>query len=105
MSSLDNRENAFENKYAQDQETLFRIESRASKLLGLWAAQEMGLAGEAAESYAASVIVSNLKEVGVNDVIAKVGADMAAKGKPTELVAAMMHRFMREVDAEMHKPA
>ena len=39
MSSLENRETAFENKYAHDQETLFRIESRASRLLGLWAAQ------------------------------------------------------------------
>ncbi len=105
MTSLDNRETAFENKYAQDQETLFRIESRASKLLGLWAAQEMGLAGDAAESYAAGVIVANLKEVGVNGVIANVTADMAAKGKATDLVAAMMHRFMREVEAGMHKPA
>lgn len=98
MASMENRENAFENKYAHDQETLFRIESKASRMLGLWAAQEMGLEGEAANDYAGSVVSANLKEVGVGDVIAKVSADMSAKGKSAELVAAMMEKFMKEAE-------
>ncbi len=101
MSSLDNRENAFENKYAHDQETLFRIESRASRLLGLWAAQEMGLTGESADNYAGTVVSSNLKEAGVGDVINKVTADLKAKGHATDLVASMMTKFMKDAESQV----
>lgn len=101
MSSLENRENAFENKYAHDQETLFRIESRASRLLGLWAAQEMGLTGEAADTYAGTVVSSNLKEAGTGDVVAKVSADLTAKGKSAAAVAAMMTKFMKEAEGQI----
>lgn len=101
MTSLDNRENAFENKYAHDQDTLFRIESRASKLIGLWAAQEMGLTGTDADDYAGTVVSANLKEKGMGDVIAKVSADLTAKGKPANLVAAMMDRFLKEAETQI----
>lgn len=101
MSSLENRENAFENKYAHDQETLFRIESRASRLLGLWAAQEMGLTGEAADTYAGTVVSSNLKEAGTGDVVAKVSADLAAKGKAVDMVTAMMTKFLKEAESQI----
>jgi hypothetical protein len=101
MTSLDNRETAFENKYAHDQETLFRIESRASKLLGLWAAQEMGMTGEAADTYAGTVVASNLKEAGVGDVVAKVTADLKAKGRGTDLVASMMKKFMADAEKQI----
>ena len=103
MSDLQNRESAFENKYAHDAETLFRIESRASKLLGLWAAQEMGLNGEEADIYAGTVVASNLKEPGTNDVIAKVSADLAAKNKPVNMVAAMMESFMADAEGQIKK--
>lgn len=101
MSSLENRETAFENKYAHDQETLFRIESRASRLLGLWAAQEMGLTGEAADTYAGTVVSSNLKEAGTGDVVAKVSSDLAAKGKPTDTIAAMMNKFLKDAESQI----
>ncbi len=102
MSSLDNRETAFENKYAHDQETLFRIESRASKLLGLWAAQEMGLSGDDAATYAGTVVSSNLKEAGVGDVITKVSADLTAKGKSAASVTTMMKKFMTDAETQIN---
>jgi len=101
MTTLDPRETAFENKYAHDQETLFRIESKASKLLGLWAAQEMGLTGADADAYAGTVVSSNLKEAGVGDVIAKVSADMAAKSRDTSAIPSMMNRFLKDAEAQV----
>jgi hypothetical protein len=98
MTTFDKRETAFENKYAHDQETLFRIEARAAKLLGLWAAQEMSLTGDDADAYVGAVIVSNLKQTGVQDVVAKVSADLTAKGRTTDTVAGMMQRFMKETE-------
>lgn len=101
MSNLNDREKALENKYAKDQETLFRIESRASRLLGLWAAQEMGITGEEADVYAGTVVVSNLKEAGVGDVITKVSADLVAKDKSTIAVATMMAEFLKEAELQI----
>ena len=80
MTTFDERKNAFENKYAHDTEMNFRAEARRNKLLGLWAAEKMGLSGDAAEAYAKSVVVEDLKEVGDQDVYRKVAADLEAKG-------------------------
>jgi hypothetical protein len=80
MTTFDERENAFENMYAHDAEMQFRAEARRNKLLGLWAAERMGLGGDAAEAYAKSVVVEDLKEAGDHDVFRKVAADLAAKG-------------------------
>lgn len=80
MSGLDDRENAFENKYAHDQEMEFKANARRNKLLGLWAAGELGLDGDAAEDYAKSVIVADFEEAGDDDVFRKVRADFDEKG-------------------------
>lgn len=80
MSGLDDRENAFENKYAHDQEMEFKANARRNKLLGLWAAGELGLDGDAAEEYAKSVIVADFEEAGDDDVFRKVRADFDEKG-------------------------
>jgi len=80
MSGLDDRENAFENKYAHDQEMEFKANARRNKLLGLWAAGELGLEGDAAEDYAKSVIVADFEEAGDDDVFRKVRADFDEKG-------------------------
>jgi hypothetical protein len=101
MSDLDDRKKAFETKYANDQETLFKIEARAVKLLGLWAAQEMGLNDADATDYAGNLVAHNLKEPGLDDVTTKVAADMAAKGKPADAIAAMLARFLKDAEAQM----
>lgn len=80
MSSFKDRENAFENKFAHDQELQFRATARRNKLFGKWAAELMGLTGEAAEAYVGEVIRADLDEPGDEDVIRKVLADLQAKG-------------------------
>jgi hypothetical protein len=74
------REKGAEAKYAHDEETRFKVEARRNKLLGLWAAGEMGVSGDAADSYAKEVIAADFAEAGDEDVLRKVAKDFAAKG-------------------------
>lgn len=78
--SFNDREKAFENKFSMDQESMFKIEARASKLIGLWVAEKLGFSGDAANNYAKEVITSNLDEPGYDDVKRKVMGDLAARG-------------------------
>ncbi len=80
MSQFSDRERAFETKYARDEEMQFRIIARRNRLLGQWAARQMGLTDEEAESYAKDVIRSDFEEAGENDVIRKVLGDLTAAG-------------------------
>jgi hypothetical protein len=80
MSSFDEREKDFEARFKHDQELAFKVTARRNKLLGLWAAQHLGLAGAAADSYAADVVAADFNRPGEGDVIEKVAADFAAKG-------------------------
>lgn len=80
MTTFDNRENAFENKYAHDAETMFRVAARRNRLVGEWAAGLLGLTGEAAEEYAKSIVITNLEEAGDEDIIRKLTADLASTG-------------------------
>jgi len=80
MTSMDDREKAFENKYAHDQALEFKAVARRNKLLGLWAAELMGLEGEAAANYAKEVVKADFEEAGHEDVYRKVKGDLDAKG-------------------------
>lgn len=94
MSTFNDREKGFENKFKLDQETTFKVNARRNKLLGLWIAKEMGLSGDAAETYAKSVVVADMEKPGDDDVLQKVLADVKAKNLPiTE------HRIRSEMDA------
>lgn len=75
MTSFDDRERAFENKFAHDAELRFKAEMRRNKLLGLWAAELMGMAADEAQAYAKEVIRSDLAEVGDEDVFRKLRGD------------------------------
>ena len=77
---LDQREKGFEAKWAHDEELRFKVYARRNKLLGLWAAAEMGVSGPAADSYAVQVIASDFQKAGDEDVFEKVRKDFAAKG-------------------------
>ena len=79
MSQFKERENAFENKFAHDEEMQFKAEARRNKLLGLWAADLMGKSGEAADEYAREVIKSDFEEAGHEDVYRKVSGDLGDK--------------------------
>jgi len=78
-TTFDDRERAFEAKFAHDSEMRWRAEARANRLLGFWAAELMGLAGKAAEEYALSVVKADFEEPGHEDVVRKVAADLGGK--------------------------
>ena len=76
MSSFEERENAFENKFAHDAEMQFKAEARGNKIVGLWAADLMGLKDDAAADYAKSVIKADFEEPGDEDVYRKLAGDL-----------------------------
>jgi hypothetical protein len=80
MSTFDEREKGFEAKYKHDQDTLFKVTARRNKLLGLWAAEQLGLSGAEAEAYAKTVVAADFEKPGDDDVLRKVTADLSAKG-------------------------
>lgn len=80
MATFDDRDQAFENKFAHDKELLFKATARRNKLLGLWAAEKLGKSGEAAGAYAKEVVLADFDEPGDDDVLRKVAADFKAAG-------------------------
>ena len=104
MTTFDDRENAFESKYAHDAEMQFRAEARRNKLLGLWAAGLLGKTGDDADAYAKEVIKSDFQEAGDEDVFRKVSGDLGDKateaeirGKMTELMSVAKSQLMKEL--------
>jgi hypothetical protein len=89
MSTFNDRENAFENKYAHDAEMQFKAEARRNKLLGLWAAELMGKADDAAADYAKEVIKADFEEAGDEDVYRKVSGDLGDLATEAEIRAKM----------------
>jgi hypothetical protein len=80
MTTFDKREEAFERKFALDEELKFKAEARRDKLLGLWVAEKLGLSGDAANTYAKTVVAADFAQAGDADVVRKVIGDLAAKG-------------------------
>src|SRR3546814_20165162 len=78
MSAFDDRERAFETKFARDQDVLFRITARRNRLLGEWAAERMGLTPEETDAYAKAVVQADFEEAGDEDVIRKLAGDLTA---------------------------
>ena len=87
MDIFEEREKGFEAKYRRDQEQRFKIVARRNKLLGLWAAEKMGLAGAAADAYAKEVVASALEKPGDDALSEKVAADLHAKGHAADAAA------------------
>ena len=103
MSSFDDRKGALENKYAHDQETMFRVEARTCKLFGLWVAEQLGLTGKDAETYAKEVVAANLDEPGFDDVKRKVMPDITAKklNLSEHMLDKQLEKFMAEARAQI----
>ena len=93
MNTFDKRQEGFERKFAHDAELKFKSEARRNKLLGLWAAELMGMSGAEAEEYAKSVVKADLDEPGDDDVFRKVRGDFDAKG-----VSQSDHQIRRTMD-------
>jgi hypothetical protein len=106
MSGFDDRKKGQEAKFARDAELRFKAEARRNKLLGLWAAEQMGMSEASAKEYAAEVVASDFAEAGDEDVFRKVAADLKAKGsqvseemirkKMTELVSVAREQVLSE---------
>lgn len=89
MTTFDDRERAFESKFALDAEMQFRAVARRNKLLGLWAAGLLGKTGAEADAYAVEVVKSDFAEAGDDDVLRKVAADLAGKATAEDIRAKM----------------
>jgi len=94
--TMEDRKNAFENKYAHDAEVRFRAEARRNKLLGQWAAEVLGKSGEEADAYVKEVIKADFQEAGDDDVFRKIRADFDAAG-----VDKSDHRIRRTMEELM----
>jgi hypothetical protein len=104
MTTFDDRENAFENKFAHDAEMQFKAEARRNKLLGLWAAELMGKSGDDADAYAKEVVKADFEEAGDEDVYRKVSGDLGdlaseqeIRSKMLELMAVAKGQLMEEI--------
>lgn len=100
MTTFQDRERAFENKYAHDQEMVFKAVARRNKKLGLWAAGLLGKTGADAEAYAMEVIRSDFEEAGHEDVVRKLLADLANVADEAT-IRAKMAELLTEAKAEL----
>jgi len=102
MTTFDKREEAFEQQFAHDEELRFKATARRNKLLGLWAAEKLGLRGSEADSYALSVVMSDI-EVGAHDVMSKIRKDFDAKGvvQSDHQISRVMTELMEKAIADI----
>jgi hypothetical protein len=96
MSTFDERKDGFEKKFAHDEELQFKATARRNRLLGQWAAEKMGLTGDAASAYAKEVVAADFEEAGDDDVVRKVLADFKARN-----VEQSEHQVRRTMDELM----
>ena len=103
MTTFDKREEGFEKKFAHDEELRFKANARRNKLLGLWAAGQLGLSGPDADAYAKEVVVADFEEAGDDDVLRKVRKDFDAKGvKQSDVqIRTAMTSLMEEAIAQI----
>lgn len=104
--SFDDRERAFESKFAHDEELKFKIVARRNKLLGLWAAEQMGLPAAEAQDYARGVVRADFLEPGHEDVVRKLKADLTARNTPRSdhaIRAKMEELLATATDQIMHE--
>lgn len=100
MSTFDDRQNAFESKYAHDAEMQFKAEARRNRLLGLWAADLLGKTGDDATAYAKEVVKADFQEAGDEDVFRKVKADLGDRADEAT-VREKMRTLMTEAKAQL----
>ncbi|MCU0890799.1 MAG: DUF1476 domain-containing protein [Sandarakinorhabdus sp.] len=101
MTTFDDRQKAFEAKFAHDNDLRFRILARRGKLIGLWAAEKLGKSGELAEDYAKSVLLSDLEIPGDDDIIAKLLADLSPLGVGENDIKAMLAEKLAQAETQV----
>lgn len=95
-TTFDKREEGFEKKFAHDEELKFKATARRNKLIGLWAAGELGKTGADADAYAKEVVAADFEEAGDDDVVRKVAKDLAGKGVTENQVRSKMQELLAE---------
>ncbi len=94
MTGFDERERAFEQKFVVDEELKFKSMARSNRLLGMWAAEQLGLSGEAATSYAKDIVAADVAASGTGETLQKLSRDLADKGISEELIRQKMGEFL-----------
>lgn len=104
MADFTSRREAFESKFAHDEALRFKAIARRNKLLGLWAARQLGKSGAEAETYAATVVMADFEEPGDEDIVRKVVGDLDAAGVPAEeaLIRRVLEGFMSPAADEIN---
>jgi hypothetical protein len=101
MTTFDKREEGFEKKFAHDEELKFKAYARRNKLLGLWAAAQLGKSGPDADAYAKDVVLSDFEEAGDDDVLRKVAKDLQPKGISEAQIRAQMSELLAQAVAQI----
>lgn len=96
MTTFDKREQGFEAKFAHDEELMFKATARSTKLLGLWAAAQLGLSGDAAASYATTLVTDNLDTRTMDGTLNRVSTDLAGKGVSPAQVARKLQECLHQ---------
>jgi hypothetical protein len=107
MTTFEERQKGFERKFAHDEELKFKATARRNRLLGLWAAEQMGLGSDDAKDYARQVVKADLAEPGEEDVFRKIRADFDAKGvgQSDHQIRRMMAELMGEAVGQIESEA
>ena len=100
MTTFDDRERAFEAKFAHDAEMQFKAEARRNRLLGLWAAEVAGKSGDEAEAYAREVVQADFREAGDEDVFQKIRTDLGGRVDDAA-IRAQMAALLSEAKAQL----
>jgi hypothetical protein len=103
MTTFDQRERAFEKKFAQDEELRFRANARRNRFIGLWAAKKLGLFGPEAESYAKVLVTTDVDKPNSDSVLERIGADLESKGiaETRDELRRLMEEFTVQAVAEI----
>ncbi len=101
MTTFDKREQGFEAKFAHDEDLMFKATARSNKLLGLWAAGQLGLGGDAATAYATALVTDNLASQTMDETLDKVSSDLATKGISREQVAQKLQDCLHQALAQL----
>jgi len=102
-TTFDKREEGFEKKFAHDEELRFKATARRNKLLGLWAAGELGKTGAEAETYAKEVVLADFEQAGDKDVLHKITKDLAGKGVTEAQIKAKMLDLLEQAIEQVKK--
>ncbi len=101
MTTFDKREQGFEAKFIHDEELRFKAMARCNKMLGNWAAAQLGLTGDAAAAYANELVTANLEDQSTDDTLRKVLKDLAPKSITAEQIAQRMDEFLHVALAQI----